>query len=114
MKYHSSFRLLALLSVAAAWIGCSDDTPATIIQQPEATIFGDVSGVIADAGTGIPIPGATVTLLNQRVETDVEGRYVFTHIRHSDTLNLTVEATHYESRTRTFVLNSENSGWMFP
>ena len=56
MKYHSSFRLLALLSVAAAWIGCSDDTPATIIQQPEATNFGDVSGVIADAGTGVPNP----------------------------------------------------------
>jgi hypothetical protein len=108
MKYHSRFRLLALLSLATAWGGCSDGTPATTIQQPEETTFGDVSGVIADAGTGNPIPGATVTLLNQRVEADNEGRYVFTRIRHSDTLNLTVEATHYESRTRTFVLNAEN------
>jgi hypothetical protein len=108
MKYHSRFRLLALLSLATAWGGCSDDTPATIIQQPEETTFGDVSGVVADAGTGNPIPGATVTLLNQRVEADNEGRYVFTRIRRSDTLNLTVEATHYESRTRTFALNAEN------
>ena len=108
MKCTNGSRLLTMLSLAVACLACSDDTPAPTVQQPEATEFGDVSGVITDAGTGNPIPGAIVTLLNQRVEADVEGRYVFASIRFSDTLNLFVEVAYYESRTRTIALNAEN------
>lgn len=108
MKYKSSFRLLTILSMTVAYVGCSEDSPVPTIQQPEATEFGAVSGNVTDAATGVPIPGALVTLLDQRVETDGDGRYVFTHIQHSDSLNLTVEATYYETKMLGFALNAEN------
>jgi hypothetical protein len=72
-----------------------------VAEEPK---FGAVSGIITYAGTANPIPGVVVNLLNQTVETGVDGRYVFTQIAYSDALNLTVNAPDYEPQTRTFAL----------
>ena len=108
MIYNSKFRILTILSMTVAYVACTEDSPAPTIQQPEATAFGDVSGVVIDAATGVPIPGALLTLLDRRVKSDDDGRYTFTHIQHSDSLSLTVEATHYETKMLGFTLNAEN------
>ena len=107
-KFKNTHRILAIFSLAVSYFGCSDDPPAPKIQAPEAPEFGNVSGIVTEAATGNPIPGAQVFLLGQRMEADGDGRYVLTHIQHSDSLNLTVEAKHYETKMLGFSLNAEN------
>lgn len=108
MKIKNTYRLLTILSLTVAYVGCSENSPVPEIQPPETTGFGNVSGIISDAATGDSIPGARVSLLDQRVEADSDGRYVFTHIQHSDSFNLTVEAKHYDTKVRGFSFNAEN------
>ncbi len=106
MKFQNNLRFLIVLSFAIAFFGCSKDSTVPprspiVAEEPK---FGAVSGVITDARTGNPIPGAVVSLFNQTVETGVDGRYAFTQIAYSDALNLTVKATDYEPQTQTFAL----------
>ncbi len=108
MEIKNTCHLLIILSLTVAYVGCSDESPVPKIQPPETTEFGNVSGIITDAATGDPIPRAQVSLLGQRVEADGDGRYVFTRIQYSDSLNLTVEAKHRETKMLGFSLNAEN------
>lgn len=57
MKIKNTCRLLIILSLTVAYVGCSDESPVPKIQPPETTGFGNVSGIITDAATGDPIPG---------------------------------------------------------
>lgn len=108
IKLENSVRFFTILGLTVVYVGCSEDSQVPAIQQPEVTQFGAVSGIVSDAATGAPIPGALVALLDQRVEADDDGRYAFTHIQHSHALYLTVEATYYGTRMLDFALNTEN------
>jgi hypothetical protein len=76
-------------------------------QGEEAPQLGTVSGVITDASTGNPIPEATVRLLDQMVETGVDGAYAFRQVDYADALNLTITAADYEFQTQGFALQTE-------
>ena len=100
--------LLIAACLAIASVGCGEDSPVTPIQTPQQPQVGAVSGIITDAKTGNPIPEAAVTLLNQTVKSGVNGKYIFTQIPHSETLNLTVEAVDYATQMPAFALNTEH------
>ncbi|MCZ6679048.1 MAG: carboxypeptidase-like regulatory domain-containing protein [Candidatus Poribacteria bacterium] len=130
--------VLVTLILAVACIGCGEDSPSPSVQQPEISQetenpqpledpqepealqqpeaseepeilqFGAVTGFITDASTGNPIPWATVTLLDQTVEVERDGRYVFQQIGYAEALRLTIEAGDYETQTEDFVLDIEH------
>ncbi|MDE0686200.1 MAG: carboxypeptidase-like regulatory domain-containing protein, partial [Candidatus Poribacteria bacterium] len=76
-------------------------------EKPVVLEYGTVSGTITDAGTGNPIPGATVKLLESSVETGVEGVYSFQGIVYGDAHTLIVEDADYKPYNEPFVLNQE-------
>ena len=109
MNSHIRLRLTLPLIWLIACIGCGEDSPpVTDIVQPTAEPqFGAVSGIVTDAKTGNPIPGVSVTLLDQTTETEADGRYVFTQVAYAEGLSLTVTAADYEPKTQGFSLNVE-------
>jgi len=87
---------------------------ATITPGPAGDLgFGNVSGRVADAATGAPLIGATVTCehfsytsneadrCNRSTTTGQDGGFTFENIffHDTDTITLTVEAAGYNSRT---------------
>lgn len=100
--------LFIVVGLALAYFACGDESPVVPLQQPEALQVGAVSGTITDARTGNPIPHATVTLLTQTTKVGVNGKYIFSQITYSETLNLTVEAVDYATQTPTFALNAKS------
>ena len=76
-------------------------------EKPVALQYGTVSGTVTDAGTGNPIPGATVTLLEISVETGVDGAYSFQGILYDDAHTLVVEDANYKPYSEPFALNQE-------
>ena len=101
-------KLLIVVGLALAYFACGGDSPVAPVQQPEAPQVGAVSGIVTDARTGNPIPGAAVTLLNQTAKAGVNGKYIVSQIAYSETLSLTVEAVDYATQTLTFALNTKN------
>ena len=75
-------------------------------EKPVVLEYGTVSGTVTDAGTGNPIPGATVTLLEISVETGVDGAYSFQGILY-DAHTLVVEDANYKPYSEPFALNQE-------
>ena len=76
--------------------------------EPEKLVvleFGTVSGTITDAGTGNPIPGATVKLLGSSVETGADGIYTFQGVVYGDAHTLIVEDVDYKLYNQSFMLN---------
>ena len=76
-------------------------------EKPVVLEYGTVSGTVTDAGTGNPIPGATVTLLEISVETGVDGAYSFQGILYDDAHTLVVEDANYKPYNEPFALNQE-------
>ena len=76
-------------------------------EKPVVLEYGTVSGTVTDAGTGNPIPGATVTLLEISVETGVDGAYSFQGILYDDAHTLVVEDANYKPYNEPFSLNQE-------
>ena len=76
-------------------------------EKPVVLQYGTVSGIVTDAGTGNPIPGAVVKLLAASVETGAEGLYSFHGVVYGDTHTLIVEDVHYKPYHQPFVLNQE-------
>ena len=76
-------------------------------EKPVVLEYGTVSGTVTDAGTGNPIPGATVTLLEISVETGVDGAYSFQGILYGDAHTLVVEDVNYKPYNEPFALNQE-------
>lgn len=76
-------------------------------EKPVVLQYGTVSGTITDAGTGNPIPGATVTLLGLSVETGVDGAYAFQGVVYDDAHTLVVEDADYKPYNEPVVLSQE-------
>jgi hypothetical protein len=120
MKCQINRLFLLILIWAMTYFGCGEDSFSPSVQQAkvpqqkedlqkeEDPQLGTVSGIITDATTGNPIPGATVHLLDQTVETGADGRYVFTQIGYAEALNLAVTDVDYEPKTHGFELSVEH------
>ena len=119
MKFQINLCFFLILIWVIIGLGCGEDSPSPSVESgeeseqtppPEAEEtpqFGTVSGIITDSTTGNPIPGATVNLLDQTVETGIDGKYVFTEIGYSDTHNLTIADIDYQPKTEQFALKTE-------
>ena len=109
-----TFKKIALLFLGMACIfacGQAEDPlepePEPEPEKPVVLEYGTVSGIVTDAGTGNPIPRATVTLLEQSVETGIDGSYAFQNILYGDTHMLIVEDVDYKPYNESFVLSEE-------
>ena len=95
--------LLLLLSVTCIF-ACTEtqDPIETQSQEPVVFEYGTISGTVTDAGTGNPIPGVTVTLLGQSLNTGLDGVYTFQNILYGDAYDLLVEDTDYKPHRQSF------------
>ena len=107
MSYSKTGGRVLLLLIACLFACGEAEEP--IEPKPEESVaqYGTVSGTVNDAITGNPIPGATVTLLAQSVETGVDGVYSFQGIVYAAEHTLTVEDADYQSYVQPFSLNEE-------
>ena len=98
-----------LLLVLACIFACSETEEITEpeSEKPAMLAYGTVSGAITDAGTGNHIPGSTVMLLGQSVETGVDGNYTFQGILYDDVHTLTVIDPDYKPYSQPVVLKQE-------
>ena len=117
MKFQINLCLLLILIWLATSLGCSEDSSSPAGEtgeESEQTLdlgedhrSGMVSGIITDVKTGDPIQGVTVSLLDQKVETGVDGSYVFTKIRYSDSHKLFVMGIDHQPKMKPFKLGTE-------
>ena len=119
MKFQINLCFFLILIWVIAGLGCGEDSPSPSVESGEESEqildleeekdpqFGMVSGIITDTKTGKPIPGVTVSLLNQTMKTEVDGKYVFTGIRYSDTHNLVVMGIDHQPKMKKFELRTE-------
>ena len=117
MKFqiHLCFCLILIWVVTS--LGCSEDSSSPSAEDGEGSEqtldleedhrSGMVSGIITDSRTGNPIQGVTVSLLDQNVETGVDGSYAFTGIRYSDNHKLTVMGIDHQPKMKPFKLKAE-------
>lgn len=87
--------------------GTAEDPLEPERKEPMMLEFGTVAGTIFDAGTGQPIPGSTVTFLEQSVETGIDGGYTFLSIPYGDTYILDVVDVDYKPYNQPFVLERQ-------
>ena len=76
-------------------------------EEPVVIKYGAVSGNITDVGTGNRIPGSTVKLLEQSIETGVDGAYTFQGVPYGDTHTLIVSDPDYKPYSQPITLNQE-------
>ncbi len=100
--------LLGLSILFACGASEKDDEVPPEPPPPTGTLeYGTVSGTITDAGTKNPIPGATVTLLDQEIKTEVDGMYAFQEVPYADTHTLIIKDPDYKTHTADFSINQE-------
>ena len=99
--------LFFLLVMCIFACGKAEDPLEPERKEPMMLEFGTVAGTIFDAGTGQPIPGSTVTLLGNSVETGIDGSYTFLSIPYGDTYALDVVDVDYKSYNQPFVLKRQ-------
>ena len=116
MKFQIDLCFFLILIWVLTSVGCGDDSSSPSVEPGEeseqtptekAPQFGTVSGIITDIKTGKPIQGVTVSLLDQKVETGVDGSYVFTEIRYSDSYKLIVMGMDHQPKMKPFQLKAE-------
>lgn len=98
-------RYIIPLLIISSFFACGageEDEPAPL---PKPQQFGTVSGIVTDAVTKKPLPGVNVTLSDLKVETEVDGGFVFNDIRYGKEETLTVSDTFYQSYSKQIVLN---------
>ena len=100
---------IALFLLMACIFACgeAEETTEPISEKPAMLEYGTVSGVITDSGTGNRIPGSTVMLLGQSVETGVDGNYTFQGVLYNDVHTLTVIDPDYKLYSQPVVLKQE-------
>ena len=108
MKIAIYIQSLVVIGFLSCLSGCSGDLRPDSGQMMEESEFSTVSGTIRDARTDRPIPGALVTMLDLRVESEVDGKYAFSPVNQLDVPKLKVEALDYMAETRTFLLTTED------
>lgn len=99
--------LVFLLLTCLFACGATEDPLEPTPKEPMPRDYGTVAGTIFDAGTGKPIPGSTVTLLGQSVETGIDGRYTFLNISYGDSYVLAVVDVDYKPYNQPFVLRKQ-------
>ena len=119
MKFQINLCFFLILVWVITGPGCGEDSSSPSVdsgEESEQTLdldgeedpqFGMVSGIITDTKTGEPIPGVTVSLLGQMVETGPDGKYVFTGIRYSDTHSLAIMNIDHQPKMKPFDLRTE-------
>lgn len=98
---------LFLLIVCIFACGEAEEITESESEKPTMLEYGTVSGSIIDAGTGNRIPGSTVTLLGQSIETGVDGNYTFQGVLYDDVHTLTVIDPDYKPYSQPVVLKQE-------
>ena len=99
--------LLLLLGTCIFACGKAEDPLKPEPEKPVVLEYGTVSGSVTDVRTGNPIPGATVTLLGQSVETGLGGIYTFQNVLYGDTHALVVEDADYQPYSQPLVLKQQ-------
>ena len=102
-------RTILLLLVVTCLFACeeSEDTLKPEPEEPVVIEFGTVSGSVTDAETGNFIPGVTVTLLGQSMETGLGGIYTFQNVLYGDDHTLIVEDADYKPHSQSFALRQQ-------
>ena len=95
------------LLLLACLFACGEAEETTEPEEPVVIVYGTVSGTINDAGTGNRIPGSTVTLLEQSMETGVDGAYTFQGVPYGDTHTLVVSDPDYKPYNQPIILNQQ-------
>ena len=104
-----SKKIILFLLIVICTSAC-EEAEDPIEPEPEKPVvleYGTVSGTVTDAGTGNPIPGATVKLLGASVETGAEGVYTFQGVVYGDAHPLIVEDVDYKPYNQPIGLNQE-------
>ena len=102
-------RTILLLLLVMCLFACeeSEDTLEPEPEEPVVIEFGTVSGSVTDAETGNFIPGVTVTLLGQSMETGLGGIYTFQNVVYGDNHTLIVEDADYKPHSQSFALRQQ-------
>ncbi len=95
---------LLILCLIFACGGDEEGEPDPIV-PPEPQQFGTLSGIVTDAVTGNPLLGVQVTLSDLKVETEVDGVFVYYDIRYGAEHELTVRDPLYQGYSTQIVLN---------
>ena len=98
---------LLLLVVCIFACGEAEETTKSEPEKPAVLEYGTVAGTITDAGTGNPIPGATITLIGLSFETGVDGNYTFQGVVYGDVHTLTVTDPDYKPYSQPLVIKQE-------
>lgn len=96
-----------LLLLMTCIFACGEAEETIEPEEPVVIKYGAVSGNITDVGTGNRIPGSTVKLLEQSVETGVDGAYTFQGVPYGDTHTLIVSDPDYKPYSQPITLNQE-------
>ncbi len=96
-----------LLLLLACIFACGEAEETIEPEEPVVIQYGAVSGHITDVGTGNRIPGSTIKLLEQSIETGVDGAYAFQGVPYGDTHTLIVSDPDYKPYSETITLNQE-------
>ena len=86
------------------------EDPLELEPEPEVPVvleYGTVSGSVTDAETGNLIPGVTVTLLEQSMQTGLGGIYIFQNVVYGDNHTLIVEDADYKPYSQSFALSQQ-------
>ena len=102
-------KIILLLLLVTCIFACekAEDPLELELQEPVVLEYGTISGTVTDAETGNPIPGATVTLLGQSVETGLGGIYTFQNVLYGDNHALIVEDADYKPYSQSFALRQQ-------
>ena len=105
----TSKKIISFFLLMACIFACGEtEDPLEPEPEPEKPVvleYGTVSGTVTDAGTGNPIPGATVRLLGVSIDTGADGVYAFQGVVYGDAHVLIVEDTDYKPYSHAFALN---------
>ena len=99
---------ILLLLLLACIFGCGEAEETTIEpEEPVVIKYGAISGNITDVGTGNRIPGSTVKLLEQSIETGADGAYAFHGVPYGDAHTLIVSDLDYKPYSQSITLNQD-------